>query len=476
MSEPYDLIEQELQIIAEIQTLADEQRDIKSIHRNNVKSIRAWRINWKKNAERVSKAHTGILDEDEWNFLNNQIKAINIQIRSLDGLELKNKHSYKEFREKVTDIQSYIKSVCNQIADKESHYKSGEAAYVALEKYANKILDEYELVMHKRQQIVQKNKVIAANNAKEEDYYRQAAETVRRINRKLGALSSDGQYAGFNEQGEVILIDPNKVSQEWAYRIIKANQDGFNIRSLNGLPSELQDMLFEMFKEDEDYSQDNGLIASKIAQFINANLSGIPEKPKIEYQEKEKVPELPLLKINLNDIFLDELSVKLINKSNSIPENILEELEGYAQGKFSNTAKNADRINEIATKYGTLKLMIEPEDKQSVRAINKKIRELKDIYGQFGSERNSAKGSKLINNLVSATSEFLAHTRNQQRVFDQYYEEFNLAVTELKNWINQAWWQAGGQPDNHQKAGKNDHSERTYVSRTSNTAYKGESL
>lgn len=482
MSEPYNLIEEELKLIDEIQTLADEQKNIKAVHRNNVQAIRAWRINWRKNAERLSRAHTGLFSEDEWKTINNKIKAINVQLRALNGLEIKNKKSCDVLRGKIGNVQRYIKEVYDQIKNKKTDYESGKHIYQELMKRFNQVIDEYELEVRKQQLIIEKNKAIEENNAsiqeREEAYYREATEDVKWINQQLGMLSVEGHYAGFNEQDEIIWIDPDEVGQDCAYRIARANQNGFNSNSLNGLPSLLQDELFAILREDESYSQDVGFIASKITGFINTVINSInlPSKPQIEYQKELKVPELTIFKIDLSGLVLEELPAKLINKSNNIPESILEELEGYAQGQFRHTAENAERINEIAMEYGTLKVSVEPEDKQSVRAINQKIRKLKSVYGQFGKARNSARGEQLINNLVSATSEFLAHTRNQQRVFDQYYEAFNLATIELKNWINQAWWQAGGQPENHQKAGKNDHSEKTYVSRTSNAAYTGESL
>lgn len=479
MSEPYELIERELELISDVQQLADEQRDAKLAHRKNVKSIRAWRINWRKNAEKLANEHTGYFNEDEQEIINNKIRAINIQIGMLNEIKLE-KNSYTELKERINHISRYIQELTAQVQSKGYKYDSGEKINTELINQFKKVEDAYKSDLATRRKILDKNKVIREENdsikKQETAYLKQAIDCVQRINRQLGTLSSDGRYAGIDDSDEITFIDPNEASQKWASIIASRNKGGFNARSLEDLPSQLEGRLYDLFIQEDGISRDANKIALEIFRYINSVINSIdfPTKPTEEYRKELDVPKEKKYSLNFEGS-LNEIPVKAV-KGTTIPNSIFEEFENYSRGKFSLTAKQADRINEIADKYGTLRLMIEPEIKQSVREINRKIRELRGVYNQFGSERNSSRGKKLIDNLVESTNLFLRHTRNQQRVFDQYYEEFIDAANELKNWVNQAWWQAGGQPANHQKAGKEDGSARTYMSHTSNTAYKGESL
>ena len=82
MSEPIELVEQELALIKEIDEIANEQYILKAIRKMNNAAVRGWRLNIMRRVQRVQEQITGVFDEDTYKHLNTEIEALNEEIQA----------------------------------------------------------------------------------------------------------------------------------------------------------------------------------------------------------------------------------------------------------------------------------------------------------------------------------------------------------------------------------------------------------
>lgn len=483
--EPSSLVEQELALIPKIQEKAEEQRNLKVARYQNNIAVRAWRINCMRRVEKAQEDVTGVFSEDEYKSLNGQIKNANDELKAIETIEPNDAQKINEIHDQIKNILSKLKKINGYIKSKNYEMiQVGETFNALIERY-NELQQKFEIQRRNQKYVEEKNETIKESNAKEDHKYEKYLDEIylyeARMNGKLGELVSNGKYVSWNEnKGELEKYDDDDVAQDWASYIVEHSQSpwgGLQLSILEELPKELRDFLDEAGGiGNYEWITDLNFLKVNIKKFIELSLNSekIPTPPTLQYEKTEKIPEIKLTKMKTSDLLIDEIPTSQIRKTGRIPEDVVEEWENYRTGKYEKTIQNADRINEIAEKYNLLKIEVEKNvGKQSVREINSLIRELKSIQDAFGDERNSKVGERKINEFIAATNALLAHTRNQLKVFDQYYDEFNASAESLKDWINGCWWQFGGQPENHHGAGKGDNSKITKQKRSLDTEYSG---
>lgn len=476
MSEPVELIEQELALIKQIDEIANEQYMLKAIRKMNNAQVRGWRLNIMRRVQRVQEEITGVFDEDTHKQLNVEIEALNNEIQTFGTIEFDNAIKLtgqsREVREKIIKLERKLDGKVNT-----------EPLTEIKAKFLTRINDNRNFLAEqkrKQKEVEEENKVIEEDNknleAENALFRAEARDYVDNINKRLGWVSDDGKFAIFNEDSEEIEeYSVENVANSYAETIVNQNDP---MTYISGFPDDLYDELYDEAIDDPEFLSDKVKVYQKLQNYFNLEVAKEekPEKPIIELENLKNVPEIQPAKIKVNDIVIPQLSQSTILSGNKIPDEIVEELQSYRVGKYELTMQNASRINELAEKYNLLKIKIIPQqEKASTRAINQKIRELISVQNSFGSERNSRTGQTKIKVFIEATRNFLRHTRNQQAVFEASYHEFMNAAQDLKDWINRAWWQFGGQPENHHGAGKGDNSQVTREGKMK-TNYSGPSL
>lgn len=476
MSEPVDLVEQELALVEQIDGIANEQYILKRIRKMNNAAVRAWRLNIMRRVQRVQEEITGVFNEDEYKHINAQIDALNDEIETFGAVEftraIKLGGASREIRQKMASLKNELQEKINI-----EPLSKLETRFVTRIRDTQKLLKEESRA---RKKVEEENEEIEEDNKNIETkfaLFRAEARTyVEDVNKALGWVADDGHFADFNEENEEIEeFYPEQVAEYWSNWL--ANQENTNL-ALGELPDELQDDLSDRILDEPELAHDRASLYQYFENYCESELLKFekPVAPTENFEELRRVPEVHSRRIRVNDIVIPHLSPSTVLSGGKIPEEVIEELQNYRSGKYELTMQNADRINELAEKYNLLKIEIIPQkEKTSTRAINQKIRELISVQNAFGSERNSRTGQAKIKVFVEATRNFLRHTRNQQVVFEASYHEFMNAAKDLKDWINRSWWQFGGQPENHHSAGAGDGSAVT-KSPNSKSNYNGPTL
>ena len=476
MSEPVELVEQELALVEQIDEIANEQYILKKIRKMNNAAVRGWRLNIMRRVQSVQEQVIGVFSEDEYKYINTQIDALNNEIEAFGAIEftraIKLGGASREIRQKMASLKNELQEKINI-----------EPLSKLETRFATRVRDTQKLLKEEskaKRQVEEENREIEEENKNIETkfaLFRAEARTyVEDVNKALGWVADDGHFADFNEESEEIEeFYPEQVAEYWSNWL--ANQKNTNC-ALRELPDELQDDLSDRILDEPELAHDRASLYQYFQNYCESELSKFekPIAPVEDFEELRKVPEIQPRKIRVNDIVIPHLSPSTILSGNRIPDEIIEELQSYRTGKYELTMQSADRINELAERYNLLKIKIIPQqEKASTRAINQKIRELISVQNSFGSERNSRTGQAKIKAFIEATRNFLRHTRNQQAVFEASYHEFMNAAQDLKDWINRSWWQFGGQPENHHSAGANDGSVVTKSS-SSKSNYNGPTL
>lgn len=155
-----------------------------------------------------------------------------------------------------------------------------------------------------------------------------------------------------------------------------------------------------------------------------------------------------------------------------LPSQIISELESYRSGKYEHTEANADRINEIAEKYGTLAISLEKgETSADAKELKRLLKELNSLAQTMNGEGNSSRGKRAVAMLTSATEEMLTKADRKTKVFADAEAEFSRASEALRSWVSERWYQFGGTPANHKPSFAGDKS--TYVKPVSSTSWQG---
>lgn len=151
---------------------------------------------------------------------------------------------------------------------------------------------------------------------------------------------------------------------------------------------------------------------------------------------------------------------------------IVSELESYRRGKYEHTEENADRINEIAEKHGTLAIDIEKgKTSADTKELKRLLKKLNSLAQTMNGEGNSSRGKRAVTMLTSATEEMLVKADRKTKAFSDAEAEFSQASEALRSWVRERWYQFGGTPANHKPSFAGDKS--TYVKPVSSTSWQG---
>ena len=476
MSEPIELVEQELALIKEIDEIANEQYILKAIRKMNNAAVRGWRLNIMRRVQRVQEQITGVFDEDTYKHLNTEIEALNEEIQAFGTIEFDNAIKLtgqsREIREKIINLEKKLDGKVNT-----------EPLTEIKAKLLTRINDNRSFLAEqkrKQREVEKENKTIEEDNknlkAEIALFRAEARDYVDNINKRLGWVSSDGKFAIFNEESEEIEeYSVENVANSFTDTIVNQNDP---MTYISGFPDDLYDKLYDEAIDDPEFLSDKTKVYQSLQNYFDLEVAKEekPEKPVVELEDLKNVPEIQSAKIKVNDIVIPRLSESTILQGNKIPDEVIEELQSYRQGKYELTISKKDRINELASQYNLLSInIVNQKEKASTRIINQKIRELISVQNSFGSEHNSRTGQAKIKVFIEATRNFLRHTRNQQAVFEASYHKFMNAAKDLEDWVNRSWWQFGGQPEHHHGAGAGDNSKVTREGKMK-TNYSGPSL
>ena len=117
MSEPIELVEQELALIKEIDEIANEQYILKAIRKMNNAQVRAWRLNIMRRVQNVQNSVTGVFSEDEYKTINAQIDTLNDEIETFGAIEftraIKLGGVSREIRRKMVSLKNELQEKVN---------------------------------------------------------------------------------------------------------------------------------------------------------------------------------------------------------------------------------------------------------------------------------------------------------------------------------------------------------------------------
>lgn len=467
--EPKEYVDQELELIEKVQECGQALLELKAEHNQNIKAVRAWRTNNPRRIEKLLEAHTGVLNEDEYQTINAQINALNHEINALGGKEYTDVNSAGRDARNCARKMLELKKKLDELGLETSNLEITKNALLERKNSVNQSLKEQK---KRIKSIEEFNAETEKENKRQENliaqYQAELEEYVKNINQVMNGIV-EGNWAIIDDQGELEMYSPEEIAWELGANIAE------NSRFIENLPDEFYNYMNDWFLDNPENENNAQAISQELLTLFNQLLNCVgeePERPVINSFQFQSVPEIEPQKMNVRNLEIEKLSHDIILQGQKIPPSIIDELKSYTVGKFENTLRHAERINEIAKQFDTLPInaVDESNQREIERELRRLIRQLTDIFNSFGNERNSRVGKQRIDNLVSATDMLLNHTRNQ-RSFEQYLNGFLNASDVLKTWINASWWQYGGQPENHHSAGRGDHSQSV---RSSN--YVGPSL
>lgn len=177
----------------------------------------------------------------------------------------------------------------------------------------------------------------------------------------------------------------------------------------------------------------------------------IEELNVLEADEDITKPEL----VNVSPYKLEMLEIAT---DANVPETIKDELNDYAQGKFTHTAENSSRINLIAQQYDTLPIEIESNDSVDTTELSALLVELQETASNFV-ESSSQTGKSLIGNFKASIANALTAVQKPSEELSRTsvintLSELEITSVALREWLTNNWYQFGGTPENDTKRSK----------------------
>lgn len=137
--------------------------------------------------------------------------------------------------------------------------------------------------------------------------------------------------------------------------------------------------------------------------------------------------------------------------ANAVDAELVEQLETYASGPYTNTNEHLDEINDLAQQLGHGCPTIADhrhdwDDAWDQSGMSDALDAVFDSHAAFGSQRHSTHGSRIIERLMSATEAL--YDANDRRHLRNAERRFQTAKLDMLAWWQTRWTERGGTPEN----------------------------
>lgn len=168
--------------------------------------------------------------------------------------------------------------------------------------------------------------------------------------------------------------------------------------------------------------------------------------------KKPQKPEKTSPKLELEPVEMPEftatitLDPALFNSDATVDEKLVDVMDSYATGPYSNTRNHFDDVNALATELGNDCPTIEIADTRfNNETLMSAIDELEESWNGFGGQQHSEQGTVIVNRLKAAIDQLRDATDYQS--LDACSVKFSESSTQLFVWFASNWWQQGGKPE-----------------------------
>lgn len=152
---------------------------------------------------------------------------------------------------------------------------------------------------------------------------------------------------------------------------------------------------------------------------------------------------------------LDEKMIKA-KPENGVEQSLVEEMDGYGTGPYTNTRGRESEINALAERIGQgCPKIAETSTKFDNSGLLSALGEVKSSWSLFGGQRNSSTGLAIVERFKTATNR-LEDASSYTELADSE-PEFSESSTQLFIWLSSKWWQNGGTPGGNAHAWHGEH-------------------
>lgn len=452
-------VEAELTKITEIVEKGNSLIEQLMPRRKNVAAVRGWRLNIQANMRRLSEPQEERLTEDEYNVLADRKEQFNAVVSALN-MDISSEHDlrmwdsavamYKSQRETLKytrgfDIQ---KAWQQELATIEKQIKVAEKTVRERSESKRFSLTNVNLEELKAETGAKRYLVV-----KENQYTHRVYVDVRPWEDVLGYLNNaftlwdelvqDYQSGTIEDVERDVRVAKSRIASEYGGTIANAIAEHcyfpgspYSRRLENTVPREqFRNEIMNFFKREAEK------ITSELAQ--------------------QKTEETSPLRTKITGS-LSTPGAKGISSNTRLPQSVRERLTELMRGPYAITIDAASEINEYAQQYGTLPLKINQEQMPDYDDLIQTAKQLEDLMTGFSGEFNSSRGQMVVGELQEAAEKVIALKGYKERRVSSVLSEFQTAGNDLQDWIQDCWYQFGGQPSNHKSAGSGDSSQVTH--------------
>ena len=443
----YREVESELELIDQIEVELKQVLMVNERRKKNNATIRAWRLN----VERMLKSGVRIkkVDAEAKRRLKTEINAFNLWVRENDDFVVESDGNVKKTAEKAISRDDVFRILWEKA------------------KPIREILPEFPKEAEKEIEVG----LLETEKSFEREY--------RRLTQWLVELEAVENRDVRAELVELRTLTNDTFSEKVVTIRKKHNESKISLVLNEKGISELASRLFAERKEKnalteplrKAFESRKPKTEVEFVQTVEFAVERFLEGKNTEYVSTEngKVRYVGRAKSGLN---WQNVKRTLFWEEKPLPPQIISELESYRSGKYEHTEANADRINKIAEKYGTIAINLEKgETLADTKELKRLLKELGSLIQTMSSEGNSPRGKKAVMMLTSAAEEMLTKADRKAKAFADAETDFSRASDALRSWVYERWYQFGGTPANHKPSFAGDKS--TYVKPVSPTSWQG---
>lgn len=427
--------------------------------RGGNRAVQSWRLrfyNWKRQIE-IGKRYSiteddGIQLQNAIIQLNQSTEELNRETSSVDLYSYPDE--YDDFKNSVMNAEQAVQKAYRRVQQLNGaeHYETNLATLVRQFDQLREQLQTYNRAMI---QYDDNFEMYSNYDSNFQDARQKLANNVQGLNQRAGIKLMTLEPSELEPQP--IKLNTNEVDR---YALEQTNQlrareeqnadDVLDMKVFDTVGYQPDYGMIEDLRDDYDYTQIQVLLEQEIENHAKELIDGLyPPLWQQTYDDYFSVeepiePEYPIF------VMVSQIALININEYiQTVDEELVEELDGYAHGAYAYSLANQATINDLVERIGNqcpnleyVKQAFDPSE------LHQALNELKATYGLFikGGEGNSSRGQVVISNLKTATSALYA----VQTVDDLKRLEgaFNQASTAMLDWFFSAWFQFGGKPTN----------------------------
>ena len=442
------------------EVFADEKQwqyldDLRYWYLENNSEVARWRVNI---AQGIKKATKTLLSEDTVKEVNRMIDTLNRRIEGINAAATSD--DFNRYR-------SLIKS----------GYRGLKGRLEREEKTAYDMIEQSQELTRLRDELIEANRLVAKwkqahrkSSASYKEQLQKAKELVRALDNAYSLFK--GRYEAIATDGYFIydFASESTLAREISERVIDFySRDGDARRATEQIVSLYDDVLSDKGRDElrvilMDCLQDRDS-SEEIRQKIEARMRELDNEGKGDLEllktgeHEENYPFDNL--VEFPEFEIEPIS-RFVNIEIGLPKDLAEELTSYARGSYQVTLAHAERINELATEFGTPSLEVEPlatkkrvdENKglveQAIMACDLLI-DAMESFKKGGAGNSTQGGQSFIKNFKKRVRELRATLRlttkgvtgESTEAFKALEEEYRI----LYEWVENSFFQFGGAPD-----------------------------